>query len=392
MTVHYFDKNDGGLACFAIWEQGRSKEAEILDDLKSHFDVLATFQLHWSKEHYNRNLARLYEGAEPTKPFLKYSKKIGKPPFTFIIVRDPKPVFTYEKTVSGAIEAVNKNIIRCKRKYRSWFDKPYQVHSSCNAHEFALQSALILGVNVLNKTLEGCYKDEVVELKKDLEGAAGWENWNELFELLNYTSKYIFLRDFETFTKDETPQTLEVLCNAFQPFCSAANIQQDLSKPYCGVLKVLGQHININVRFVGDRYYPVSWAKDILSQRELRGCVYVPCIEDYFFSFLYHIIVHRSEIPDAEISTIRSLATQLGYDWLPVNDMDVCKNMCGVLSGYMQAKNYYYEQPIDGQVKVRKQVAGNLPQIDKIGLSYYQIRKQQWKSFIRAIKSRVLRA
>src|SRR4051812_25127430 len=109
-------------ACFAIWEQGRTKEREILADLKTRFDILGNFLVFWSEAHYNRNIARLYETNGGTGPFKKYDKKIGQMPFRFIIVRDNNPQYAWKKSVSGAIEPSNAAVVEKKYLYRAWLE------------------------------------------------------------------------------------------------------------------------------------------------------------------------------------------------------------------------------------------------------------------------------
>ncbi|MBE7638688.1 hypothetical protein GUA87_17665 [Sneathiella sp. P13V-1] len=377
---------DEDLACFAIWEHGRSKEAEILSDLEKHFEILGVFRVYWSKEHYNSNIARLYENPETNNPFYKYNRKIGRPPFSFIIVRDKSPVFTYMKTVSGAIEAVNKNIIDRKNEYRKWFDKPYQIHSSCNFSEFSSQSALILGMEVLEETLNGGNKGRTIELEKDLEGAGGWQNWQELFDILNYSSHYLLLQGASLLSDRERIKRLDILCNSFQTFASIANVQQDLARPFSGTVNVSDQAYPINIRFTGDGYYPAPWEMDMLNRRVLEHGAYVPCAEDLFFSLLYHFTIHEKNISEHNFKTLSDLSNALSFDWFPSRRNWDYKGIGGVLSGYMQAKKYYYEKPMDREVSINTEVVKHLPKLVDIGLSATAQRKKKWKSAMKKMK------
>ena len=134
-------------ACFALWDGARSRESKIIEDIGRHFDVIGNYEIHWSKEHYRRNISRLYEINGGREEFTGWDKKIGAPPFRFIVARDNSPSYTWKRSVSGAIEPSNERIVEAKYRYRSWFDAKYQVHSSNNISEFLFQTALVLGVD-----------------------------------------------------------------------------------------------------------------------------------------------------------------------------------------------------------------------------------------------------
>ncbi len=377
------------LTCFAIWEHGRSKETEIIEDLEKHFEILGVFHVYWTEQHYNRNIARLYENAEPTNPFYKYNKKIGKPPFCFIIVRDLAPIYTYMRTVSGAIEAVNKNVIKRKNEFRTWFEKPYQIHSSCNFNEFSSQAALILGMQTLEATLKGQNKGRIIEIKKDLEGAGGWQNWQELLSILNYSAHYLILKDSNVLLDQMQVGQLEFLCNNFQSFASTANIQQDLSRPFSGTVSVSGQTHHINIRFIGDGYFASSWEKDMLDRRVIDQDVYTPCTEDFFFSLLYHTKIHQINLNDLHVQVLKKLAATLEFDWFPSEKMSSNQDIGSILSGYMRANKYYYERPIDQNVQVNSSAVKYLPKLENIGLSRGEQRKRKWKSFLKRLKHKI---
>ncbi len=388
-TNYPIDSFDEDLACFAIWEQGLSEEAKIIQDLEKNFEVLGVFHIYWSKQHYNRNIARLYESSELTHAFYKYNKKIGKPPFCFIVVRDKTPVYTHMRTVSGAIEAVNKNIIDRKNEYRTWFEKPYQIHSSCNFSEFSSQATLILGLQTLETTLQGEHQGSVIELRKDLEGAEGWRSWNELFSILNYCSNYLILRDFEAILSQQPIEELEFLCDNYQSLASTANIQQDQSSPFRGTLVVSEQVKHINIRFVGDGYFANSWEKDLLNRRSMNQRVYTPCTEDFFFSLLYYTRVYQKQPNEYYEQTLRELAEVLSFDWFPSDKVSDDKYFAAILSGYMRAKKYYYEQPFDSMLKVNPSVIAGLPTLKDIGMNATEQRRKRWKSIIKRLKHKL---
>lgn len=338
-----------GLACFAIWEEGRSKEKEIIDELKQSFNIIADFLIYWTDENYNRNIHRLYQRAQGSTEFKGYHNKIGRPPFRFLIVEDFNPSYTLMKNVSGLIETSNKNVVTKKYEFRSWFEKEYQVHSSNNNSEFIFQTTLVLGTALLDEALTSpCLVTK--EIHQDLQGANGWRSWKDLFSILNRCSNYLILRNFENLPMESGAGDVDFLCNDYQRLASSANIYQKKTKPYKGVVRVAGSDISIDIRFVGDGYYPCSWQKDMLSRRRKYKGVYVLPPDDYFFTVLYHCKLHKGDVDEKYRNLLVNIAHEMQWDWFSDVDIDDDLQVVNLLKGYLQSNKYYFEIPIDSGV------------------------------------------
>lgn len=342
-------------ACFAIWEEGRAKEEDVIEDLRKRFDIVADFMIHWSEKHYRRNIQRLYQRpsihSEPG-----YDKKIGKPPFRFVVVEDKNPTYAWMRSVSGVIEPSNRNIVQKKYEFRSWYESKYQIHSSNNIGEFYFQAILILGEELLYESIRS--RDSGLKIiNKDLEGAEGWKDWNELFKVLNFCSNYLVLRNFDHLPKDASEGDVDFLCDNYQLLASAANIYQNTGRAYKGVVEVSGASVPIDIRFVGDGYYPAAWQKDMLKRRALSDSMYVPSIDDYFFSILYHCKIHKKTLSQEYQVLLQDLAERMGFGWFLDVDLDNDEMVGEMLNGYMCFNNYFYEKPIDHGVYENKGVA-----------------------------------
>ncbi|QFU01527.1 hypothetical protein FIU83_07720 [Halomonas sp. THAF5a] len=366
-------------ACFAIWEGGRGREDDIVAELGERFTIVADFLIYWSDQHYRRNVRRLY--LRPGESAGKgYDKKIGKPPFRFIIVEDAAPSYTWWKSVSGHIEPTNRNVVREKYRFRSWFDEPYQVHSSNNISEFYFQAVLVLGKPLLNQALSR-RSPETVELHRDLEGANGWESWKQLFSVLNVCSDYLVLRKYDDLPLHAGEGDVDFLCGDIQWLASAANVHQNNDRTYKGHVDVAGQRIPVDIRFVGDGYYSASWEKDVLKRKVFHDGKYVPRLDDYFFTLLYHCKVHKESVDKSYEDLLKCLADRMGFDWfesVDVNDDDTIGNL---LKGYMVSNSYCYERPIDFGVKANKEVIKIISRVS------YNNRKRS--SLVRSVKKRV---
>jgi len=345
-------------ACFAIWEHGRSKEAGIIADLETRFDILGNFLVFWSDAHYNRNIARLYESNSGMNPFTGYSKKIGRTPFRFLVVRDNAPQYAWKKSVSGVIEPSNVAVVEKKYLYRSWIEKDYQIHSSNNTTEFYLQAPLVLGADLYEKILKDGSGAET-ELHKELEGAAGWESRESLFRILNYANDYVLL-------DDASGSDMVFLTDNFQRFASTANLWQNHQAPYKGTIQAGGKNCRADIRFVADGCYPADWARDILSRKTLSGGVYVPSDEDLFFSLFYHGAVHQPSFGGACREKLVKIAQQRGFDWFSPDVLDDSDAQGKLLAGYMKSCNYYYTPPVDRKVYNNDKIIPALPSANNL--------------------------
>lgn len=355
--------NKEDFACFAIWETGRSKEQEIISDLQNHFEILGDFLIRWSDKNYDRNIARLYERNENTATFNGYDRKIGKPPFRFIVVKDPNPHYSWKKSVSGVIEPSNEKVVAAKYRYRDLFDKKFQVHSSNNIGEFLFQTALILGTEVLEQLISSKNNFETQLIDKDLEGSDGWEDWSHFFRTLNFCSNYLVLRNYESLPHQLNDGDIDFLCDNFQRLASAANLLQHKNKPYKGKLFISGNGIPADIRFISDGYYHSAWEKDMLDRKHFNGGFYIPANDDYFFSLLYHCKVHKSSVKEKYKELLENMADEMRFDWFNVNMLEDDKSASKILYGYMKSKSYYYENPIDLGVGKNDNVIINLPTV-----------------------------
>lgn len=366
-------------ACFAIWEGGRSRENDIIAELGKKFTIIADFLIHWSDRCYRRNIQRLYlrpgEGGGTG-----YDRKIGKPPFRFVIVEDTSPCYTWMKSVSGHIEPSNQNVVREKYRFRSWFAEPYQVHSSNNVSEFYFQSVLLLGRSLLQKSLLTRSAD-MVELHRDLEGADGWESWQELFSVLNICTNYLVLRNYDALPSKSSEGDVDFLCENLQWLASAANVRQNSNRSYKGHVDVGGERFPVDIRFVGDGYYSAAWEKDVLRRRAFYDGMYVPRADDYFFTLLYHCKVHKKTVDQKYHDLLKQLAVSMSFDWFITIDMNDDFEVGRILEGYMLSNNYYYEAPIDSGVYLNKCVT--------CYISKMPYKNRRSRPFINSIKKRL---
>jgi hypothetical protein len=356
---------DFELGCFAIWEKGLSQEERIAEDLARTFQIVGDYRVKWSDDAYRGNIARLYQWVHAGSggAFTRYDEKIGRTPFRFIVVRDPSPSYTWKRSVSRAIEPTNERMVEKKYLYRSWIKERFQVHSSNNLTEFLYQTCLILGPSRLEALVsgEGTDPGNPILLEKDLEGAGGWADWAELFRVLDCCCDYLVLRNFESLPDRLDDGDIDFLTDSCQTLASAAGLSQLAHRPYKGRVTVGGQTVPVDIRFPGDGYYPAVWQKDMLARKVTARGVHVPAPDDHFFSLLYHAAVHKPHVKPDYARRLAAMAEAMRFDWFDPAKLGDREELGRLLSGYMRARQYYYQDPVDPGVGRSADVIWTLP-------------------------------
>src|SRR5690554_3118350 len=279
---------EADFGCVALWKSARPHLDEIRKLLNENFEVLLETEIEWSEKHFHANAQRLYEapiyvGVNHDKIHSSHSKKIGDNKFILFVVKDVNPNYTYAQSVSGKVEMSNLNIVDAKYKVRDWIaensDEKYGVHSTNNIHEFFFQVPLLLGENRFIRLINS---EKIIEpiISKDLEGAEGWESYNDLFKILNLTTNYLVQRGFETLPDENPEMDIDFLTDNHQRLASAIGAKQKKEQLYKGFVFIKKQSISLDFRYVGDKYYDVNWEKDMLQNKVFRNGVYVPRSEE----------------------------------------------------------------------------------------------------------------
>lgn len=338
---------------FIIWQNGRSCEDEITKAIGLDFDILSTINMQWSEKNIAQNFNRFYKAVNNPSISNK-AETMGKGEFLCLIVKDNNPKYHYRKTVSGAVELVNSKTVQVKRKVRE-ICGGYYVHSTASPEEFYEQAILLFG-EVLLKEILVAQREHLV-LNQDLKGAEGWSTFSELFTTLKYSSKYIVLRNFEFLPFDffDNDKDVDALCENVMDFISAANAKV-LSLTDGGaklIVKVEGQEVPFDLRFIGDGYYHSSWERDMLEQRvKTIDNVYKPRLDDYFFSLLYHAVLQKPAVKPVYLERFASISEELQFDFFDVDKINNKKYIASIIEGFLVFKNYSYVDAKDSGVYV----------------------------------------
>lgn len=350
------------LHLFVLWEKARDKQNEIINDIRQHLQILECYDIQWSKNKIAENFSRFY--GQKLKNISAKEKHCGGGRFLLITVLDNAPDYQLTQTSRGH-EYVNVNLFSLKEKYRRMTGGGHKIHATNSAAETNHDITLLLGKNSADylTSLKQGRGTEIIRLNRDLTGSNGWQNLEEAFYVLNNTSQYVVLRNYETLPHDfdparhgdidilaENPNNTALLLNARKVFKEEYRVHYQTT--------VGGRLLRWDIRYTGDDYYCYDWEKDILSARRLCRGIYVPDSRNAFYSLVYHALFHKSKIAEdyyakaarlleeAEPSAKAAAASPYPFDVY-----------FQLLQKFMREKNYYFTEPTDKSVCCNKVVA-----------------------------------
>ena len=279
---------------FILWSKANYERKNILSDIDSKFTILDIYNISWNKNKFSENLSRLYGESLPKNS--NKEQHCGNDTFTCAIVRDQNPLYKTRQTSKG-IRVVNVNLFDAKKLYRSWTGGGHKIHATDDIEETRIQLMLLLKKKYDNYLILNETSVIEKEYNEDLIGCKGWKSLEEVFDVLNMTINYVILRNFENIQDemDSLHPDIDVLTDNKANAISILNAQKTFQKKYRVQYKVLidNKNINFDLRFIGDDYYDSNWQKNILSTRIKEDFYYRPTDVNYFYSLLYHALLHK---------------------------------------------------------------------------------------------------
>lgn len=368
---------------FIIWNRAENWRDKIIENINKKFKIIKVYEISWQFHLFSNNLARLYGPKLP--PNSPKEIRIGRGPFTLIIVEDKKPIYRSRQTRGNRTEIVNTNMFDSKTIYRKWTKKetniPDLIHATNTVKESNRDLTLLLGANMnqyIPKADTLNWKGDIEKLSLDIVGSTGWENLESLLKVLNATSTYVVLRNFEDIPHKYISKEhgdIDLLVDNYDDACSIINAKPLTDLPY----RVLN-HVDINgiltpfdLRHVGDNYYDINWEADILDTRVLdANGFFKPNPEHHFYSLMYHAYIQKSVIaPDYKIK-LNCLANHIGVESIDKSLLDT----------FMVHNNYSYIKPIDKSVKYIPEIMNNKKKLEILSQSTtYKIYYKMYKIF-----------
>lgn len=300
-----------------LWANARYAQDKIVADIKTHVDIMAAYDVHWSCDCVADNFTRFY-GVNLPKNSGK-EQECGTSGFLLLVVRDNNPKYEMTETSRGH-EYVNINIFSLKQKYRQWTRGGHKVHTTNSVAETNHDSTLLLGLNYedLKKSLPKKWDGKIKTIHRDITGAHGWTDLHELFYTLNATTDYVVLRNYEMLPQQFSPELhgdIDLLTDDYQNMQFILNAHPVFNEKHRvqNWTMVGGQKVLFDIRYCGDDYYCHKFEQDLLDCRKLNDKnIYVPDDKLSFYSLIYHALIHKQKIAVDYYDKIYALFVKLG--------------------------------------------------------------------------------
>ncbi len=286
---------------FVIWPWAK-RQRKIRRYIEKTFFVLDKFQPAW--ENFELELGRFYGFDDP----VEYP---GDEPPTVYTVRSVAD--RAARPTSRGMYSVNPLMFDAKVKLRKWGGKRGHLNS---VHGSDTQEEAMHNLNRLTPR---------------------YPDFKTLLNLI--PGKYMILRNFEgepdhgdidilVEDLEETVATLSaVRVDAYSNFVDSN--QKDLKNKY--LVSVDEKIAILDFRYVGDNYLDAQWAQGILDRRWKEGILYRPTDKDWYWTLLYHALIHKGDITQYK-ETLDRLGSQHNR-----------RN----LAEYMGRHGYQFTQPDD---------------------------------------------
>ncbi len=372
-----------------IWEKGRNKENEIKKIIDNQFEVIEQYKVNWEKKTFGKSLSAFYGSNLPNNS--KKENHCGNGEFLLITFYDNKPKYGFVETSRGS-EKVNLNVFELKSKCRKLTGGGHKIHTTNSVKETNHDLVLLLGLNYLDyenliiKKFNNNKSENVLTKIPNMSiGVNGWENFEQLFYVLNSTLEYVILRNFENFpdtikNHDDIDFLVKDLDKAIY-ITNASKVFNQIDRVLYKI-KVANKDILVDFRFLGDDYYDYNWQNDILANKILTNKnFYRPTDEDYFYSLIYHVLIHKTFIAPDYYNKLINI-----YKKLPNFDEKKCNfdNYLYLLESFLKKKNYFYKKPKDSSVFFDERFVNYKRKIDN--LSFLNLKNinpylvDQWKN------------
>jgi hypothetical protein len=335
-----------------IWERAGSMRDEIIADLRENFDIIRVYEIRWSSRHFSRNMSRFYGQKLP--PGSHKERHCGTGPFTLCIVLDPNPEYGVRRTLKGD-KKVNVRTFDAKEKYRDWTGGGHRIHGTNSPEETSHDLWLLLGLSPTRFIAENDtpWDGTIPVLSRDLVGADGWDSIGSLLSILNETSIYVVLRNFEAlpdYYYADQHGDIDLLTDDSEEVHFISNARRMFWQPYRVhyAVTIAGRDVFFDFRRVGDGYFDQKWEKKVLEGRTYseRG-FFTPDRENYFYTLLYHVVVHKKDISSDYQVRLSEMALSLGLSSFSAEIFRHPDELYIVLNRYLEKHGYGYVEPRD---------------------------------------------
>lgn len=374
------------LHAFIVWENARKDIKKIIQQIEKKFQICKIYEISWPKEMFANNLKRFY-GVTLAKPDEKKAK-CGDGSFLLIILKDKHPVYGKRKTSLGS-QNVNTNIYDFKMQTRKLLGSGFILHSSIHKKEANHDFTMLLGKNLEEISIE-CKQEWNKQIEKEKIDLFGnkWSHPDEVFKLLNSSVNYVVLRNFENFPDELTSSEhsdVDLLTDEkFQmPYILNMKKNNEKNIGFKPFIEINNRKIKFDIRYVEEGYYDKKWAKNILKNRIMtdKG-FFVPSNEDYFYSLLYHMLIHKNIIQKEYCDRLFNLIPDMLKQKYTRADFDNFEKLNIILNEFMKKQGY--KKTNSASYTLRN---NEISRLCRVGI--YTVKHEGWNFLFRAIKFKI---
>lgn len=351
---------------FLIYKDGLKQADRILEEIKQEFIVLNVHDIIWDRQNNFKNLCRFYTNCKPII-FWKYLR-CGGAPLRVILVLDQTPEYMDRVTNAGT-EKVNVHMFDSKKKYRKMMKNGHLVHGSNSQFEFFFNYTMLFG-----KTPDLTYLKQlpqwdgkITRLNVNMPGTHGWKNLAELLQIIEQTGNSIVLRNFENLPDScrlGKHSDIDILTSAPDELVRMLNLKRASSLPFRAIWKtdVAESFVKFDIRSADDGYYPPEIVAHLLENKVVNEKkIPVPAGKDYFYSLLYHALIHKYKVADDYKKRLTAMAVQLGCISHQDSDELPEASLKDILVAWMNENSFCFCEPKDLTVHYNKKYTGSVP-------------------------------
>ena len=386
------DYKNKELHLFIIWEKGRYKEKEIVKSINEEFQLVEKYRVNWDKDLFGKNLTSFYGTNLP--PNSRKEKHCGNDEFLILTFYDNNPKHGFIETGRGT-EKVNLNVFLAKEKFRKWTGGGHKIHSTNTIQETNHDLVLLFGINYKNyiklisdKLNNKTNLNVIKEIPKNIIGINGWKNLRELFFVMNNTLNYVVLRNFEELPDQNYSDEhfdIDFLVNDLDQavFISNAEKVYNQKNRVHYKIKINDEYIFVDFRYLSDNYYDKNWQHKILENKiySSKG-FYRPNNEDYFYSIIYHVLIHKKSIQVDYFDKIKNIFKKLSIFNEEKSNFD---DYFLMLENFLRKNNYKYTKPKDPTVFFDKKFTNYKDYLENLSKFYLEnitpFSVNEWKNF-----------
>lgn len=167
-----------------------------------------------------------------------------------------------------------------------------------------------------------------------------WESIVTMLQALNRNCNYLVMRNFENFEECRLfnkHEDIDILCDDVNLLVNTLYAEpRAINDKVHYKIWIRSEKINLDVRCIGDTYYDANWERDMLKRRIMyKNLFYIPAWEDYYYSLIYHGIVHKGSIKEEYMVRLKRIAQFLEKQFIR-------NNIKNDLEKYMRQNNYIY--------------------------------------------------